>query len=116
MQAVAFFLVHRLENPIAEVIGLSAFSHFCVRSCTCKSSLFILNICSPCLIQTMEGEENPCTPSCTFFCCQDKLQAMELWQLAVQELDRLKQNISDGKVLEADRQQLQVVNSFLLNG
>lgn len=40
---------------------------------------------------------------------------MELWQLAVQELDRLKQNISDGKVLEADRQQLQVVNSFLLN-
>lgn len=40
---------------------------------------------------------------------------MELWQLAVQELDRLKQNISEGKVLETDRQKLQVVNSFLLN-
>lgn len=50
----------------------------------------------------------------TFFCCQDKLQAMELWQLAVQELDRLKKNISDGKVLETDRQQLQVVNYFFL--
>lgn len=56
-----------------------------------------------------------CLSMCTFFCCQDKLQAVELWQLAVQELDRLKQNISDGKVPEADRQQLQVVNSFQLN-
>lgn len=56
-----------------------------------------------------------CLFMCTFFCCQDKLQAMELWQLAVQELDRLKQNISDGKVLEADRQPLQVVKAFLLN-
>lgn len=51
----------------------------------------------------------------TCFCCQDKLQAMELWQLAVQELDRLKKNISDGKVLETDRQQLQVVDFFLIN-
>lgn len=49
-----------------------------------------------------------CLFTCTFSCCQDKLQAIELWQLAVQELNRLKQNISDGKVLEADRQQLQV--------
>lgn len=49
-----------------------------------------------------------------FFCCQDKLQAMELWQLAVQEVDRLKQSISDGKMLESQRLQLQVQFYVLL--
>lgn len=39
---------------------------------------------------------------------------MELWQLAVQEVDRLKQSISDGKMLESQRLQLQVQFCLLL--
>lgn len=65
MKMVAFFLVRRLENPIAEVTGVSVCSHFCVYSCTGKSSLFILNKCSLHLIKKHRGREKPLFNSVT---------------------------------------------------
>lgn len=43
---------------------------------------------------------------------QERLQALELWQTAAQELEHLQQthqrSISDGKILDAQRQKLKV--------
>lgn len=46
------------------------------------------------------------------YCVQERLQALELWQTAAQELEHLQQthqrSISDGKILDAQRQKLKV--------
>ncbi|XP_035516234.1 sodium channel and clathrin linker 1 isoform X2 [Morone saxatilis] len=48
---------------------------------------------------------------------QERVQAMELWQTAAQELDRLQQvyqkTISDGQIHDAQRQQLKTNQQFL---
>uniref|UniRef100_A0A8D0CY12 Sodium channel and clathrin linker 1 n=1 Tax=Sander lucioperca TaxID=283035 RepID=A0A8D0CY12_SANLU len=50
-------------------------------------------------------------------CEQERLQAVELWQTAAQELDRLQQTyqktVSDGQIHDAHRQQLKVQHSHI---
>lgn len=50
---------------------------------------------------------------CVCVCAQERVQAMELWQTAAQELHRLHQahqkTISEGQIHDGERQQLKVL-------